>query len=50
MNFVCSILSDDFNVSAFEDIDKDDFNWGEFLGAIINNKTRKENFIVPMME
>ncbi len=38
------------NVSPFEYIDDDTFNWGEFIAKIVNDKERQRNFIMNLME
>ncbi|MNL72093.1 hypothetical protein D3C87_1973470 [compost metagenome] len=36
------------NVSPFEYIDEEDFNWGEFIAKVINDQERKRNFIANL--
>lgn len=38
------------NIAPFEYIGEEDFNWGVFIGNVINNKNRKRNFIRNLME
>lgn len=45
VKFLDSLPESNFNVSPFEYIDEEDFEWGEFLEKIINDNERKEAFI-----
>ena len=50
VRFDYSIPDSNLNVSPFEYIDEDDFKWGEFMTKIINDKERKRNFVMNLME
>jgi hypothetical protein len=50
VKFPYSLPNSELNVSPFEYIDEDDFNWGEFIAKIINDKKRQENFVTNLME
>ena len=42
--------SDDFlNISPFEYLDQEDFEWGGFIKKIINDENRKKTFIANLM-
>jgi hypothetical protein len=49
LQFVYDVLKENFNVSPFEYIDSEDFDWGEFIANRVNNKERKFRFIDIMM-
>ena len=50
VEFIYDISESYSNVSPFEYIDDDDNNWGLFLIKIINDKNRKNNFIINLNE
>jgi hypothetical protein len=50
VRFRYSTKGDSLNVSPFEYIDEGDFNWGEFIAKIINDKERKRNFVANLTD
>jgi hypothetical protein len=38
------------NISPFEYIDEGDFKWGDFIAKIVNNRERKRNFVMNLLE
>lgn len=50
VRFFYSLPDSKLNITPFEYIDIDDFNWGEFIAKIINDKERQRNFILNLTE
>ncbi len=50
VEFLYSKPSTKLNVSPIEYIDEDDFKWGDFIARIINDESRKRNFVTNLME
>lgn len=50
VEFLYSKPSTKLNVSPFEYIDENDFKWGDFIAKIINDESRKRNFVTNLME
>lgn len=50
VSFLYSKPDAKLNVSPFEYIDEDDFNWGEFIAKVVNDKERQRSFIKNLME
>jgi len=50
LKFLCPLPDLKINVSPFEYIDEEDFNWGAFIAKIINDGERKRNFVMNIME
>lgn len=50
VRFLYSIPDSQLNVSPFEYLDEDDFNWGNFVEKIINDEEKKINFVKNLME
>lgn len=48
VSFLYLIPSTKLNVSPFEYIDEDDFNWGIFIANIVNDKERQRSFIMNL--
>lgn len=50
IRFLYHLPDPKLNVSPFEYINESDFNWGEFLAEIINDRERQRNFVMNLME
>lgn len=49
VRFLYSISDSKLNVSPFEYIDEDDFKWGDFIAKIINDKERKQSYVMNLL-
>lgn len=50
VKFSYSLSAPKLNVPPFEYIDDEDFKWGDFIAKIINDRERKKNFVMNLME